>query len=80
MSDAFVSFGTTATFDALISNLHTICPVFDDWAWSEVFVNSNAAVIPRNKEELVLVFQNISDNSFDIFEKIKVSKNNFIYN
>jgi CDP-glycerol glycerophosphotransferase (TagB/SpsB family) len=35
MCDAFISFGSTATIDALIANKLIICPIFSGWPFSE---------------------------------------------
>ena len=35
--DAFVSFGSTATIDALIAGKLTICPIFPGWVFSDLF-------------------------------------------
>jgi len=62
--DAFIGFGSTATVDALIANKLTICPAFNGWVWSDQFVKSNTTVVPRNEEEVLSIFQKITDGSY----------------
>ena len=57
--DAFVSFGSTATIDALIADKLTICPIFPGWPFSEVFRNSGAVLVTQSSEELILLFKKI---------------------
>jgi hypothetical protein len=63
--DAFIGFGSTATVDAIIANKLTICPVFSDWLWSNMFVNSNAVLVPRTEEDLAELFCSIGDGSVE---------------
>jgi hypothetical protein len=57
--DAFVSFGSTATIDALIADKLTICPIFPGWPFSEVFRNSGAVLVTQSAEELIELFKKI---------------------
>lgn len=61
--DAFVSFGTTATVDALIANKLIICPAFQGWVWCDWFLKSGAALVPSTAEEVVQSFQMVVDGS-----------------
>jgi hypothetical protein len=67
--DVFIGFGSTATVDAMIGNKLTICPAFSGWIWSDMFVKSNAVLVPRSEEELLSSFRSIVNGSVD---KIKV--------
>lgn len=58
--DGFISFGSTATIDALIANKITICPLFPGWEFSAFFKNSDAVVIPTSEFELNAVVRDIS--------------------
>lgn len=62
MSDAFISFGSTATIDALIANKPTVCPIFPGWPFSENFRNSGAVWIPETSEEIRHLFSRIADD------------------
>jgi hypothetical protein len=59
MSDAFVSFGSTATIDALIANKPTICPIFPGWPFSENYRASGSVWIPETREEVRRLFSRI---------------------
>jgi len=62
--DVYVGFGSTVTIDAMVANKLTICPVFDGWIWSELFVTTNATLVPRSAEEILSLFYSISDGSY----------------
>lgn len=63
--DAFVTFGSTSTLDALISNKLTITPSFPGW-WSanDQFAESGATLVPRTLEEIAQIFQTVANGSF----------------
>ena len=61
--DVFISLGTTATIDAMIAKKIIICPVFDDWIWSEWLVKSNATLVPRSEKEIEEIFISILEDS-----------------
>lgn len=63
--DVFLGFGSTATVDAMIANKLTICPAFPDWIWSDMFVKSNAVLVPRSEEEVLTSLRSIVDGSVD---------------
>lgn len=56
--DVFISFGSTATVDSLIAAKLTICPSFPGWIWSDIFVNSNATLVPNSSKEVLDCFNN----------------------
>ena len=65
MCDAFVSFGSTATADALISGKLVICPVFPGWIWSDLFKNSGATLVPTSTAEVLDIFRLIANGTHD---------------
>lgn len=58
--DCFISFGSTATVDALLSNKLVICPAFPGWVWSNFFIDTGAVHSPCSPEEIRDVFKLIS--------------------
>lgn len=56
----FISFGSTATVDALILGKFVICPVFPGWVWSDLFKNTGAVYTPESVEEVREAFKLIS--------------------
>ncbi len=58
--DAFISFGSTATIDALIAKKLTVCPIFPGWPFSDVFRNSGAVLVPESAEKLMVLFKRIA--------------------
>lgn len=56
MCDAFLSYGSTATLDALVADKLTICPVFPGWSFSDVFKNSGATLVPASGREILEIF------------------------
>jgi hypothetical protein len=57
--DAFISFGSTATIDALIADKLTVCPIFPGWPFSDVFRDSGAVLVPQSVEELMALFRKL---------------------
>ena len=66
--DAFVSFGSTATLDALILGKLVICPVFPGWIWSNLFTYTGATLEPNSFHEVLEAFR-LVDN--DMHEGVK---------
>lgn len=62
--DAFISFGSTATIDALIADKLTICPVFPGWVFSDIFKNCGATLIPESGEEIISIFRMVANGSY----------------
>ena len=58
--DCFISFGSTATVDALLTNKFVICPAFPGWVWSNSFVETGAVHVPCSPEEIRDIFKLIS--------------------
>lgn len=61
--DAFISFGSTTTIDALIAHKLTICPIFPGWTFSDIFKHSGATLVPESAEELANIFKMVADGS-----------------
>jgi len=51
-SDALISFGSTATLDALVLGKPVICPKFKQFMLNEIFSTSSAVSMPTNVVEL----------------------------
>jgi len=60
LCDAFISFGSTATIDALIADKLSICPIFTGWPFSEEFRRSGAVLAPQSEEQVNEVFRKIA--------------------
>jgi len=60
--DAFVSFGSTSTLDAMILGKPTICPAFPGWRWSDLFVNSGAVAVPQTAHEIGAALRELAED------------------
>lgn len=79
--DAFISFGTTATADALILGKLVICPVFPGWIWSDLFNNTGATIVPTCSAEVLEVFRLVAIGKHEgIKEKLDPARQKFIAN
>ena len=77
--DAFVSFGSTATADGLISGKLVICPVFPGWIWSDLFKNTGAAHVPTTAAEVLEIFRLIANGTHeDAKAKLETARQNFL--
>jgi hypothetical protein len=77
--DAFIGFGTTATVDSLIAKKPTICPSFPGWIWSDMFVKSNATIVPRTPLEIVSAFQKVANGSIEeAIVQLEYSRHKFL--
>jgi hypothetical protein len=77
--DAFVGFGTTATVDSLVAKKLTICPSFPGWIWSDIYVESNATIVPRTPAEIVSIFRKVVNGSCDeIFVQLELARHKFL--
>ena len=77
--DIFISFGSTATIDALVLNKIAICPVYPGWTFSDYFKNSGSTLNPTNKEDLKNLLYLLSQNIFDQTELNKLIYNRNIF-
>jgi len=57
--DAFISFGSTATIDALIAGKLAVCPIFPGWPFSDVFRDSGAVLVPQSAVEVMTLFKKL---------------------
>ena len=63
--DAFISFGSTATVDAVIARKLVICPVFPGWIWSNLFKDSGVVLVPTSSKEILEIFRVVSNNKHE---------------
>ena len=79
--DGFVSFGSTATADALISGKLVICPVFPGWVWSDLFKNTGATLVPNSAAEVLEAFRLFSNGAHkSVLAKLEPARQNFLTN
>ena len=78
--DVFISFGTTATADAIIADKIVICPVFDGWIWSEIFTSTGAVVVVDDVQSLHNIIEKISKGNYSSSDEIVSSREEFIKN
>ena len=77
--DAFISFGSTATMDALVADKLSICPVFPGWIWSDFFKNSGATLVPESDEEIMNIFQMVANGSYvNIKATLELARQDFL--
>lgn len=77
--DAFVSFGSTATVDALIAGKLVICPVFPEWIWSELFKNTGATLVPTSPQEVLETFRLVASGAHEgVRAKLETARQNFL--
>ncbi len=77
--DAFVGFGTTATVDSLIAQKLTICPSFPGWIWNDMFVESNATIVPRTPGEIVSAFRKVANGtSEEVIAQLQFARQKFL--
>ena len=79
--DAFVSFGSTATVDALISGKLVICPVFPGWIWSDLFKNTGAILVPTSATKVLEVFRLVASGKHEgVIATLEPARLNFLSN
>jgi hypothetical protein len=77
--DAFISFGSTATIDALIADKLTICPIFPGWVFSDLFKNCGATLVPESDEEIISIFRMIANGSYhNIKARLEPARQDFL--
>ena len=59
-SDGVISYGSTATLDALVLGKPVICPKFENFLLAEYFNKSDALLIPKDAKELSSIFDIIA--------------------
>lgn len=57
--DAFFTFGSNVTFDALVLGKPTVYPVFPGWIFNDGFVRSGAVMTPRSEKDIVAAMREI---------------------
>jgi hypothetical protein len=62
--DVFISFGSTMTIDALLSEKLCICPAYPGWPFSELFAGTGAVLSPRSPDEMDQIFSKIATNDW----------------
>jgi hypothetical protein len=77
--DAFISFGSTSTADALISRKLVVCPVFPGWIWSDLYKDSRATLVPTSAAEVLEIFQLIASGAHEgAKEELEPARRNFL--
>jgi len=77
--DAFIGFGSTATVDAMIAGALTICPAFPGWVWSDMFVKSDAVLVPRSEVEVLDSLRRVVDGSMDkVMAELEPARQSFL--
>ncbi|MBU3601781.1 CDP-glycerol glycerophosphotransferase family protein [Polynucleobacter sp. AM-25C3] len=80
-SDAFLSFGSTATYEALIINKPTICLRFSGWGElvSDFLATSSALCLATNAQELLRALKEVAvDGGVEMLEKNAFRRKEFI--
>ncbi|MFL2980890.1 MAG: CDP-glycerol glycerophosphotransferase family protein [Methylophilaceae bacterium] len=79
--DCFVSFGSTATMDAIISDKLVVCPAFPGWVWSKAYVDTQAVHAPISVKEINDIFKIVSTSNHKILTtKLKKARDKLIEN
>jgi hypothetical protein len=79
-ADAVITFGSTATLDAILLNKLTICPQFSDWM-GDYFQKSGAVAVPKNEKEIEFILNLINKNlTNDLLESFKLKRLDFLQN
>ena len=77
--DVFVSFGSTATADALIVGKLVICPVFPGWIWSDLFKNTGATLVPTSPAEVLEAFRLVANGTHEgVRAKLEPARQTFL--
>lgn len=76
--DCFISFGSTATIDALIADKLVICPILDGWVFSDTFKDSGAVIIPTTTDQIKSVVKDINCGLGLRFAQSRETKKNFL--
>src|SRR4030042_4349546 len=79
--DVFVSFGSTATADALVAGKLVICPVFPEWIWSELLMNTGATLVPTSPQEVLETFRLVASGAHEgVRAKLETARQTFLSN
>ncbi len=78
-TDVVISFGSTATFDAIILKKAVIVINFDKFALNPLFVGSSFCYLPKNRSELSTAFSKINKGDLDsILSVCEVGRDEFL--
>ncbi|MCR4341954.1 MAG: CDP-glycerol glycerophosphotransferase family protein [Gemmatimonadaceae bacterium] len=61
--EAFITFGSASTLDALILGKPTVCPSFPGWRWNDLFVDTGAVAVPRTYGEIEAAIRDLAEHS-----------------
>jgi hypothetical protein len=80
LCDAFISYGSTATIDALVAGKFTVTPIFPGWLFSsDIFKESGATFVPETSEEIDYIFEAFTNGTYlKIKESLEFSRQVFI--
>ena len=76
--DIFVSFGSTATIDALIAKKPVICPAFKGWPFCEVFEKTKAVFTPKTEFALISLIDKLIKSEKKITSEMFSYRKKFI--
>lgn len=76
--DIFVSFGSTATIDALIAKKPAICPAFKGWPFCEVFEKTQAVFTPKTSLELIGLIDKLIKSEKNVTSEMFSCREKFI--
>lgn len=58
--DCFMSFGSTATMEAIVLGKPTICPAYPGWMFSDLYTLSGAVLAPKSREEVIASLESVA--------------------
>lgn len=68
--DAFFTFGSASTLDALILGKPTVCPAFPGWVYGDLFTRGGAIMVARSESEISAAMAEIAaDGGADILRR-----------
>jgi hypothetical protein len=77
--DAFITFGSTSTFDALLNdNIVLLANTPNLVWWDDIFLKYNAAINIHSEHELQKVMDNILNNSPELISESRIKSNQFL--
>ena len=78
--DVFISLGSTATLDALISNKLTITPAYPGWCASVQFAESGATIVPSSSKEIAESFEIAASSMREtVLDSLEAARNRFLH-
>ena len=77
--DSFISFGSTATADALVSGKLVVCPAFPGWIWSDLYKKTGATLVPTSAVEVLEVFRLVASGEHESARaKLETARQDFL--